>query len=188
METDTCYETKMTLDDSVMVRTLSPGGPGGPSFPELPWRDKIRSKWWTCTTIYARKVVVKYFTHLWSGFSCRSSWSSLSSRSLEEKTKWLKSQRRTWGIFVTWKLRASAAESVSVPLEHAQVEPPLLLRCQAGHLYLSMSLLSKTNRWSSLSAWARLPCCSLWTTKNTHNDQRSGTRIIKRLHAAEGSI
>ncbi len=36
METDAYYENKMTIDDSVMVRTLSPGGPGGPSFPELP--------------------------------------------------------------------------------------------------------------------------------------------------------
>lgn len=35
---------KWPFEDSVMVRTLSPGGPGGPSFPELPWTDTVWSK------------------------------------------------------------------------------------------------------------------------------------------------
>lgn len=181
----TYHENKVTPDESITVRTLSPGGPGGPSFPELPWTDKIRSLNVNLYRSIFEKVAVKQCAHLWTSFSRWPPRSSLSPRPLEKEKKSLKKPRDTYD------LKSLFIVSVWIPFKRTQVEPPRLLRCQARHLYGSTSLLSKTNRWSSLSAWARLSCCSL-RTRRTHTMIKGMPltslrgRILSRNHSNAG--
>lgn len=74
-----------------------------------------------------------------------------------------------------------------VPLKHAKAEPPFILGCQDCHLYISRGLLSKTNRWSSLSAWARLSCCSLWTRRAHTMIKEAELLPLRSIKKDEGS-
>lgn len=137
-------------NNDLVARTLSPGGPGGPSFPELPWKDKKQKgvEWWT--SYHRHKLVgIKYFT-FGPAFPV-GPLGPLSPRG-PFRTRWAITTT-TNGTFVTWKVLAS----------------PLILRHRHSHVHVPSTKLAicwvNTNRWSSLSTWAGLSCCSLWTNR-----------------------
>lgn len=164
-----------------MVHTLSPGGPGGPSFPELPWKDQIRSKWWTCTSLYVKTWQWSIVQTFGPAFPV-GPLGPLSPRGPLRKENVIKVIESIQRDICDGKMLSVIIVSVWNPLR--QVVAPLSLRCQARHLCIGTSMLSKTYRWSSLSAWARLSCCSLWT-RRTHRMIKGVGRFIKRLHPVE---
>lgn len=103
MDMDTCKENNMTLDGTYPL-------PGRTWWAIISWvtlKSKNKELKLNLYNNICKTVVVKYLTHLWSSFSCWSSWSPLSSRALEEKVKVIKITEEGFSRDILWPENAS---------------------------------------------------------------------------------